>query len=75
MSIGKTTYYRGGLVENCRIKAMIKVNLTLSFMVTSRGFIKFIRIEEGFVFVEGRITAVLLNTLFRVLNVFKSSIL
>jgi hypothetical protein len=55
MSIGKTTYYRGRLDENCRI---IEVNLTLSVTAISRGFDKF-TYYRGFRGIEGGTTEVL----------------
>jgi hypothetical protein len=56
MSIGKTAYYRGRLVENCRVK---EVNLTLSFKAISREFKKLL-IYRGFGVIEGRVTEVVL---------------
>jgi hypothetical protein len=45
LSIGKMTYHRGKLDENCRV---IEVNLTLSVMTILRG-LKSLRIMEVFV--------------------------
>jgi hypothetical protein len=56
MSIGKMTYYRGRLDENCRV---IQVNLTMSVMAISREFEKF-TYSKGFRGIEGRITEVLM---------------